>query len=106
MNEHDVHPESGKSVIILLNDGSVHTGHFIKNANYKETNVNRWRLYSNQKKGKTVADEEVVDWLATECIASNWDYLKNEQDKVASMIADIIAHKMLNLVNAKEVANG
>ena len=53
-------PKSGKRVLILTKDGEVFEGHFIKNANYKEKNVNRWRIY---KTGKTVPDEDVKAWI-------------------------------------------
>ena len=70
-------PPQGKPVIILLKNGEIHIGHYLKNANYKETNINRWRLYENNKKGRTVPDEEVEDWLYKEKVSSLWDLLKN-----------------------------
>lgn len=53
-------PEQGKPVLILLADGSIHEGHWLKNANRYEQNVNRWRIY---KTGKTVPDSEVIAWV-------------------------------------------
>ena len=52
-------PKQGKPVLILLADGSIHEGHWLKNAN-NERNVNRWRIY---KTGKTVPDSEVIAWV-------------------------------------------
>ena len=53
-------PKQGKPVLILLADGSIHEGHWLKNANRYERNVNRWRIY---KTGKTVPDSEVIAWV-------------------------------------------
>ena len=53
-------PKQAERVLIILANGEVHEGHFLKNANYKEKNINRWRIY---KTGKTVADEEVLAWI-------------------------------------------
>lgn len=53
-------PKQGKPVLILLADGSIHEGHWLKNANQYEQNVNRWRIY---KTGKTVPDNEVIAWV-------------------------------------------
>ena len=58
-------PKSGKRVLILTKDGKVFEGHFIKNANFKEKNVNRWRIY---KTGKTIPDTEVVGWAYMEAL--------------------------------------
>ena len=77
MGINDEHPKSGLPVLILLKDGTVHTGHFLKNANYRVTDINRWRIYSNDRKGKTVPDEDVVDWMYLQGIAMNWDVVKN-----------------------------
>lgn len=56
-------PRQGKPVLIMLKDGSIHEGHWLKNANYKEKNVRRWRIY---KTGKTVPDSEVLAWIDLE----------------------------------------
>ena len=56
-------PKQAKPVLIVLADGSVHEGHYLKNANKYEKNVNRWRIY---KTGKTVEDKEVVAWIYME----------------------------------------
>lgn len=53
-------PKQGEPVLIILKDGSMHEGHWLKNANYREKNVNRWRIY---KTGKTVSDEDVKAWI-------------------------------------------
>lgn len=53
-------PKQAERVLIILANGEIHEGHFLKNANYKEKNINRWRIY---KTGKTVADEEVIAWI-------------------------------------------
>ena len=58
-------PKQGLPVLIILKDGSTHEGHWLKNANYKEKNVNRWRIY---KTGKTVPDNEVLAWIDLEGI--------------------------------------
>ena len=55
-------PVQGKPVLVVLKDGSVHEGHWLKNANFKEQNVNRWAIYSPHFK-KTIADEEVRGWI-------------------------------------------
>lgn len=73
------HPRSGVPVIILLKDGTVHTGHFLKNANYKITNINKWRIYGNKEKGMVIDDDQVADWLAPDCIAMNWLKLCNDE---------------------------
>ena len=56
-------PRQGKPVLILLADGSIHEGHYLKNANYRVRDINRWRIY---KTGKTVPDEEVLAWVDLE----------------------------------------
>ena len=56
----NIKPKQGQPVLILLADGSIHEGHWLKNANYREQNVNRWRIY---KTGKTVPDSEVIAWV-------------------------------------------
>ena len=56
-------PKQGKPVLIILTDGSMHEGHWLKNANYREKNVNRWRIY---KTGKTVPDSDVLAWIDLE----------------------------------------
>lgn len=56
-------PRQGKPVLIILKDGSIHEGHWLKNANYKEKNVRRWRIY---KTGKTVPDSDVLAWIDLE----------------------------------------
>ena len=76
----DEHPRSGMPVLILLKDGTVHTGHFIKNASYKVENVNRWRIYSNDKKGRTVPDEFVADWMYLQGVSINWDIIRQLED--------------------------
>lgn len=58
-------PRQGKPVLIILTDGSIHEGHWLKNANFKEKNVRRWRIY---KTGKTVPDNEVLAWMGLECL--------------------------------------
>lgn len=99
------HPKSGVPVLILLKDGTVHTGHFLKNANYKVTNINKWRLYGNKQKGKIIDDEEVADWISLELVAMNWDYLADEQQKFICMLADIVGHKLINIAKSQEVEN-
>lgn len=53
-------PKQGEPVLIILEDGSMHEGHWLKNANYREKNVNRWRIYKTRK---TVPDEDVKAWI-------------------------------------------
>lgn len=53
-------PKQKIPVLIILTNGSMHEGHWIKDINKYERNVNRWRIY---KTGKTVADEEVLAWV-------------------------------------------
>ena len=52
-------PDQKVPVLIILNNGEVREGHWLKDINKYERNVNRWRIY---KTGKTVPDEEVVAW--------------------------------------------
>ena len=52
-------PRSGVPILLLLNSGEVHEGHFIKNANRYQMNTNRYRIY---KTGKTVEFDEVQMW--------------------------------------------
>jgi len=54
------YPVSGKSVLLKLSDGSVHEGHFIKNANKYVRNVNRYKVYKFGN--KTIDSSEVVAW--------------------------------------------
>ena len=54
-------PPQGRPVLIFLKNGEVHEGHWLKNANYKQKNVNRWRIY---KTGKTISDKEVAGWTS------------------------------------------
>lgn len=61
----NIKPKQGKPVLILLADGSIHEGHWLKNANRYEQNVNRWRIY---KTGKTVPDSDVIAWVDLEDI--------------------------------------
>lgn len=65
-------PRQGKPVLIILKDGSMHEGHWLKNANYKEKNVRRWRIY---KTGKTVPDSDVLAWIDLEGLIQirTWD---------------------------------
>lgn len=74
-------PISGVAVIIKLKNGEIHEGHYIKNANYKEKNVNRWRLYANNSKGKTVPDEEVEDWMYKDNISDLWNQIQRVYQK-------------------------
>lgn len=54
-------PNNGESVLLKLQDGQVHEGHFIVNATKYQMNVNRWRIYKPTYK-KTIAFEEVIAW--------------------------------------------
>lgn len=53
-------PVQAKRVLMVMEDGSVQEGHYLKNANKYEQNINRWRIY---KTGRTVEDKQVVAWV-------------------------------------------
>lgn len=53
-------PKQKIPVFIILTNGEIYEGHWLKDINKYERNVNRWRIY---KTGKTVADEEVLAWI-------------------------------------------
>lgn len=53
-------PREKVPVFILLKNGEIHEGHWIKDINKYKRNVKRWRIY---KTGKTVPDEEVLMWI-------------------------------------------
>ena len=54
-------PQSGKAVLVVLKDGTIHEGHYIKNANKYVQNVDRWRVYRLGK--KTISPDEVAGWI-------------------------------------------
>ena len=56
----ETNPPSGVSILIKMADGSVHEGHFIKNANKYVRDVNRYRVYKFGK--KTFGKEELNGW--------------------------------------------
>ena len=62
MNWHEVkkeRPPQGKDVLLVLNDGSVHEGRYLKNANKYVRNVDRFKIY---KADKYVESSEVIMW--------------------------------------------
>lgn len=65
-------PKQKVPVLIILTNGSVHEGHWLKDINKYKMNVNRWRIY---KTGKTISDEEVLAWAYI-------DDLKMKRDSV------------------------
>ena len=68
-------PPQEKAVIILLKNGEIHEGHYLKNANYRVTNINSWRIYENNKKGRVVPDSEVDTWVDKEQV-KEWLFRK------------------------------
>lgn len=42
-------PPQGKDVLLLLNDGTVHEGRFLKNANKYVKDVNKFMVYREDK---------------------------------------------------------
>ena len=52
-------PNSGKAVLLRTKEGEFHEGHFLKNANYRVRNVNRWKIY---KQNKYFDFNKVVEW--------------------------------------------
>ena len=55
-------PPSGISILVKMLDGSVHEGHYIKNASKYVKNVNRFRIY--KLGNKTHGTEEISGWAA------------------------------------------
>lgn len=52
-------PKQNEDVLLLISDGTVHEGMFLKNANKYHKNINRWKIY---KRRKTLAFDEVIMW--------------------------------------------
>ena len=61
-------PKQLVPVLMILEDGSVEEGHWLKDINKYERNVNRWRIYRTRK---TVPDNEVIAWVDMKDI-SEW----------------------------------
>ena len=53
-------PKHAVPVLIILANGEVFEGHYLKDINKYERNVNRWRIYRTRK---TVEDSAVVAWI-------------------------------------------
>lgn len=52
-------PPSGRDVLLVLNDGSVHEGRYLKNANQYVRDVDKFKIY---KQGKYIDSSEVIMW--------------------------------------------
>ena len=61
MNINTERPQSGKAVLVVMKDGAIHEGHYIKNANKYVRNVDRWRIY--RLGNKTIPSDEVQGWV-------------------------------------------
>lgn len=53
-------PKHGMPVLIILTNGEIHEGHWLKDINKFERGVNRWRIY---RTGRTVPDPDVLAWV-------------------------------------------
>lgn len=52
-------PLQGEEVILLLESGEQHAGHWLEHANKYQRNTRRWKVY---KTGKYVDEDKVVAW--------------------------------------------
>lgn len=52
-------PPQGKDVLLVLNDGSVHEGRYLKNANKYVQNVDKFKVY---KADEYIDSSEVIMW--------------------------------------------
>lgn len=93
MEWHDlkqVPPASGVSVLLKLRDGSVHEGHFIKNANKYVKDVNRFRVY---KLGNKTLEMDQID---------KWAELPNGKDE--KIMAEILAEMESRMYSLKRTS--
>lgn len=59
----DSKPRQGVDVLLMMKDGQIHEGRWLRNANKWEQNVRRWRIY---KFNKYVDEDEVKEWKELE----------------------------------------
>jgi len=52
-------PIQNKEVLLLLQDGNVHSGFWLKNASKYEMNVRRWKVYYGNR---WYDEDEVIGW--------------------------------------------
>lgn len=52
-------PAQGIDVLMWLEDGSIHEGRFLKNANKYHMAVNKWKIY---KLNRYIDEHEVIAW--------------------------------------------
>lgn len=65
-------PIQQKPLLMLTKTHEIYDGFWLKDANYKEQNVRRWRIYNPHVK-KTLPEEDIIAW----CYKSDMvEYLK------------------------------
>ena len=73
-------PKQQTPLLVYTVTGEIYEGHWLKDANYREQNVRRWRIYSPRIK-KTISEDQVVFWCYKEDMIKYFE-LDERQDKI------------------------
>ena len=59
IDANDAKPVQGEECLLLMKNGEIHAGHWLKHANKYQRNTRRWKIY---KWNKYVDEGEVTGW--------------------------------------------